>query len=126
MSSEFAHKITDAELEVMKVLWRAGEALSANRIRDRLQSQCSWDESTIKTLIARLTTKGVLLKEKRKSYCYTPLISENEYDEWVAGNVVHKIFNGRAKDLLSALVRTENLTKSDIDELRQMFDEVEE
>ena len=123
MFSVLADKISDSELEVMKVLWRAGEALPVNIIRETLQHERGWEATTIKTLIGRLTAKGVLLQEKRGSYYYTPLISESEYNEWAAGNLLQKLFNGSAKELLSALVRSDELTKSDIDELRRMFNE---
>ena len=121
MRSELANKISDSELEVMKVLWRAGKALPVNVIRETLQSERGWEATTIKTLVGRLTAKGVLLQEKRGAYHYSPLISESEYNEWAAGNLVRKLFHGRTKDLLSALVRSDELTMSDIEELRQMF-----
>ena len=121
MFSELANKISDSELEIMKVLWRANDALPVNVIRETLQSERGWEATTIKTLVSRLTAKGVLQQEKRGSFYYTPRISEGEYNEWAAGNLIQKLFHGSAKALLSTLVRSDELTKSDIEELRQMF-----
>ena len=49
--------ISPAELEIMRVLWAAGEPLSISEIRASL-SQSGWEASTIKTLVARLVKKG--------------------------------------------------------------------
>ena len=61
-------KISDAELEILEVLWAAGEALSANDIRTRLNQKKDWERTTVLTLIRRLLDKGVISQEKREVY----------------------------------------------------------
>lgn len=50
-------KISDAELEILEVLWSAGEALNANDIRARLDPKKGWERTTVLTLIRRLLDK---------------------------------------------------------------------
>ena len=121
MKNELAEKITASELEVMKLLWRAGDALPVTEIREQLQETRGWEPATIKTLIARLVTKGALRQEKRKVYYYSPLISEAAYNAWATGDLISRLYNGSARDLVAALVQTEGLTRADLDELRAMF-----
>lgn len=114
-------KISDSELEVMRVLWEAGDALPITEIRRSLQSSKGWEATTIKTLVQRLCAKGVLAQEKRNVFYYSPLVSEQEYNDWATGDLIRKLYRGSAKELVAALVRSDGLSKSDVDELRAMF-----
>lgn len=114
-------KITDSELEVMRVLWEAGDALPITEIRRSLQQRKGWEATTIKTLVQRLCAKGVLEQEKRNVFYYLPLVSEQEYNDWATGDLIRKLYRGSAKELVAALVRSDGLSKSDVDELRAMF-----
>ena len=121
MSNDLACKITGSELEVMKLLWRAEDALPVTEIREKLQASKGWEPATIKTLISRLVTKGAVRQEKRKVFYYSPLISEREYSSWATKDLISRLFNGRVQDLVAALVNSDGLTQDDLDELRQMF-----
>ncbi len=121
MSTDLASKITGSELEVMKLLWQAKDALSVTEIRKTLQQTKAWEPATIKTLISRLVTKGAVRQEKRDVYYYSPLIGEREYSQWATRDLISRLYNGRARDLVAALVHSDGLTREDIDELRQMF-----
>ncbi len=121
MVKELAPKISDSELEVMRVLWRAGDALPVTEIRETLQRSRGWEATTVKTLVSRLVTKGVLRQEKRSVFYYSPLISEAEYNDWATHDLISRVYHGSARDLVAALVRSDGLTQSDIDELRDLF-----
>ena len=121
MSDQLAGKITVSELEVMKLLWRAEEALPVTAIREQLQKAKGWEPATIKTLIARLVAKGAVRQEKRKLYYYSPLITEKEYSAWATGDLITRLYHGSARELIAALVDSDGLTQDDLDELRQMF-----
>lgn len=121
MSKDLAPKISDSELEVMRVLWRAGDALPVTEIREALQQSRGWEATTVKTLISRLVTKGVLHQEKRQVFYYSPLLSEEEYNDWATHDLISRVYHGSARDLVAALVRSDGLTQADIDELRDLF-----
>lgn len=121
MSQNLCDKISDSELEVMKLLWHAGDALPVTGIREELQRTKGWEATTVKTLVSRLVAKGVLRQEKRNVYYYSPLISEQEYNAWATGDLIRRLYNGSTRDLVAALVRSEGLSRADLDELRAMF-----
>ena len=121
MVKDLAPKISDSELEVMRVLWQAGDALPVTEIREALQRSRGWEATTVKTLISRLVTKGVLKQEKRGVFYYSPLVSEAEYNDWATHDLISRVYHGSARDLVAALVRSDGLTQSDIDELRCLF-----
>ena len=116
-----AERISDSELEVMKLLWKAGEPVTSTVIREELQSSMGWEATTIKTLISRLVHKEVISQEKRKVFYYRPLISESEYNAWATSRLINKLYKGSAAALVAALVDSQGLTDGDIDELRALF-----
>ena len=121
MSNDLACKITGSELEIMKLLWRAEDALPVTEIREKLQKSKGWEPATIKTLVGRLVSKGVVCQEKRNVFYYSPLITEKEYSAWATEDLITRLYNGSARDLVAALVNSDGLTQEDLDELRQMF-----
>ena len=119
--NQLAERIFDSELDVMKVLWEAEDALPVTVIREKLQERKGWEATTVKTLVSRLLGKGVIAQEKRKVFFYSPLVTEAEYNEWATSNLIHRLYKGSAKNLIAALVRSDDLTEADLKELREMF-----
>lgn len=60
-------KITDAELEVMEVLWQ-GEDLTLAQVKEGVTARKGWSGDTVKTLLRRLLEKGAVGQEKRGVY----------------------------------------------------------
>lgn len=61
-------KISEAELEVMKVLWSKSPQ-TANEVIEELEKNMDWNPKTIRTLINRLVHKKQLLTIKIKDVC---------------------------------------------------------
>ena len=116
-----ASKITGSELEVMRVLWIAKEALPIAAIRQTIEASSQWDSSTIKTLLRRLCQKGIVLAVKKEVFYYSPLISEVEYSDYMTQNMIDRLYGGSAKDMVASLVSGNRLNRQDIEELRAMF-----
>lgn len=120
--------VSDSELEILEVLWAAGNALNANEIRSALNDHKNWERTTVLTLIQRLVKKGAVTQEKRAQnnrevYYYTPCIAREEYVRAETKNFVEKFFKGHSKNLAAALVDSDALTKKDIEELRDYFNQ---
>ena len=114
-----AGKIQDAELEIMRVLWTADEPAALIDIRRELSARCGWEDSTIKTLLRRLCTKGIVKLERRG--VYSAIVTEAEYNQWSTRNYVGKLFEGSAKKLVASLLLNGQLSAEDIAELSAMF-----
>lgn len=115
--------VSDAELEILEVLWSADCALSANEIRSTLDKVKHWERTTVLTLIQRLLKKGVICQEKREVYYYTPCIQREDYVKEETKNFIDKFFHGSSRNLAASLVSSEALTKADIEELRDYFNQ---
>jgi BlaI family penicillinase repressor len=114
--------ISNAELEVMRLLWQEGRAMTLAQIRDELLQTTKWNHSTIKTLVFRLRDKGVIEPlDKYGAAQFVPLISESEYIRSEVPTFLSRVFEGNAKALAAALCQDGQLSESDIDELKQYF-----
>ena len=114
-------KISDSELDVMRILWREDRPLSFTEIRTELESKTDWKKSTIQTLVVRLRDKGVITAQEHYVTLYSPNVTEEEYVQTEGQNFLDKLFDGNAKNLVAALCRSGKLGESDVDELKQLF-----
>jgi BlaI family penicillinase repressor len=116
-------RISDAEIEVMKVIWEKKEVTSLEIIRE-LESH-NWNDNTVRTLINRLISKKAvgISKKEGKTYTYVPLIKENEYKVKRTKNFIKQLYNGSLNDMLLNFVDSNELSKSD---LRELLDQIED
>ena len=113
-------RLTDSELDVMRILWREGRPLKVSAFRDELEKIRGWNKSTTQTVITRMRDKGIIEPAERYGVArYVPLITEDEYI-LAEGRAVLERF-GSAKTLALAMVRNGHLTDGDIEELRGYF-----
>ncbi len=111
--------ISEAEHQVMKVIWNSHPA-TASEIIDVLINRTDWKPKTIKTLINRLLTKGAIGFEKSgREYVYFPIIKEADFVKTESRIFVKRIFDGALKPMLVSMVENEDLTLDDLDELRE-------
>ncbi len=114
-------QISEAEFEVMKIVWKYAP-INTNEITDRLVKTSSWRPKTIQTLIKRLVTKGVLDYEKQgRVFVYTPLVKKSEYIDQESNSFLKRYYDGDITAMLSAYVKSDKLTETDIDTLRSLL-----
>lgn len=120
--NQLAIKISDAEADIMRVLWENDKPVTYSHIRKTLIAKDSgWDSSTINTLVNRLVKKGILNQMKKDVFYYTPTVSQEEYMELKTKTFLHKIYKGNVKNLLSALVNYDEVTYEDLTELKKFL-----
>lgn len=119
-------KISDSELEVMKIVWDI-EPSTSNEIVEILSKNNIWKPKTIQTLIKRLVDKGVLKTEKltEKKYIYSASISKGEYEKYANSSFVKRVYNGSIKSMISSFIKTENITDEDLEELKSLLKDKE-
>ena len=114
--------ISDAEYEIISVLWSADEPMTAQDISEREEMK-KWKYSTIATLLKRMYEKGAVTYEKRGRYFYySPLIDEQEYKTEQTKSLVSRLYNGSVKNLVAALFENKQLSGDDVKDIKDMFD----
>jgi BlaI family transcriptional regulator, penicillinase repressor len=118
-------RISDAEWEIMKVLWTKSPA-TASDVIDALRDNKTWKDKTVKTLLSRLLQKGILSYEQiNRVYYYTPVLSEEECKRSERQSFLQRVYGGALKPMLVHFLQEEKLSSQEIDELRKILSEKE-
>ncbi|GBG10778.1 transcriptional regulator [Paenibacillus sp. MY03] len=113
--------ISDAEWDVMKIVWQAAP-LTAAEIIERLSGSKPWKPKTTKTLIGRLVQKQALgCNKDNREYLYFPLVSEDECVQAESHSFLQRIFGGSLKPMMAHFLETEKLSSEDIRELKELL-----
>jgi len=108
-------RISDAELEVMEVLWGCETPLTATDIAQRAGSGRDWSLATVKTLLSRLSAKGAIAyREEGRRYLYSPAIARDSYVGKESRRFVDQLFGGRLSPLVARLAEEDALSEDDI------------
>ena len=115
-------RLSDAELEVMEVLWRADQPLTATDIADGIGDARQWSLATVKTLLSRLLSKQAIQPTKDgRRFLYTPAIERDAYVGEESRRFVARLFGGRLSPLIAQLAGTEALDEDDVTEIRALL-----
>ncbi|MEJ2705525.1 MAG: BlaI/MecI/CopY family transcriptional regulator [Sedimentisphaerales bacterium] len=116
-------KISEAEWEVMKVLWKSSP-MTANDIVEKLIRRTSWKRETIRTLINRLVQKKALgFKKKGRQYDYFPLVSETQCVKAETKSFLSRLGSNAIEPMLVAFVEGKNLSPEKIARLKRILDQ---
>ena len=110
-------QISDAEWQVMKIIWMQGEQTSTDLIRV-LAERFDWSKSTIQTLLARLVEKECLTRKKEgKSFVYSALLTLDQSRDLLVQDIKDKVCSRRIKNLLADLIMECDFTLPDLEDL---------
>ena len=116
-------QISDAEWQVMKIIWMQGEQTSSDLIRV-LAERFDWSKSTIQTLLARLVEKECLTRKKEgKSFVYSALLTLDQSRDLLVQDIKDKVCSRRIKNLLADLIVECDFTLADLADLEAVISE---
>lgn len=116
-------QISDAEWQVMKIIWMQGEQTSTDLIRV-LAERFDWSKSTIQTLLARLVEKECLTRKKEgKSFVYSALLTLDQSRDLLVQDIKDKVCSRRIKNLLADLITECDFTQADLEDLEAVISE---
>lgn len=119
-------KISAAEWEVMKLLWKESP-LTSEKIINSLTEKMDWSTQTVKTFITRLLKKEAIGFEKvGRAYNYYPLISEDECIKAENQSFLQKVYDGAVGMLFTRFLEEETLSEEEIEELEQILKDKKE
>ncbi|RSI80571.1 Transcriptional repressor CopY [Streptococcus mitis] len=114
-------QISDAEWQVMKIIWMQGEQTSTDLIKV-LAERFDWSKSTIQTLLARLVEKECLTRKKEgKSFVYSALLTLDQSRDLLIKDIKDKVCSRRIKNLLADLIVECDFTQADLEELEEVI-----
>src|SRR3977135_3998584 len=113
--------LTAQELEIMKIVWRAGASTVRGVYEDLLERR-KIAYTTVMTMMNILEQKGYLKKtQKDRAYVYQATRPQKQVIRGMVREFVDRVFNGSAEPLLLHLVEDRRLSEEDLDEIRRMM-----
>lgn len=118
------YDITDAELEIMQVLWEKQEC-DLNQLIEGLQGEKN--KNTVKTLLRRVILKGAV-KSKKTNLKDTVYVATVKKDKFLASqneSFLKKLYNGKTGNLLLNFVENKKISKEELQKLMDILDKEE-
>ena len=118
-------RISDAELEVMEVLWASAGPITATDVAERVPADRNWSLPTIKTMLSRLNSKGAITyREENRRYLYSAAVARDSYVGKESRRFVDQLFGGRLSPLVARLAEDHALDDEDIAAIEAILKEL--
>ncbi|MHB1485344.1 MAG: BlaI/MecI/CopY family transcriptional regulator [Saccharofermentanales bacterium] len=115
-------KLPEAEFEIMRTIWANPDKTNCKDILNEISNKV-WKIQTVQTLLGRLVERGFLQTEKHgKDRTYYPLINEEEYLQFEAGDFISHYFNNSLVSLVNTFSSKNQLSEKDLEELKNLID----
>jgi predicted transcriptional regulator len=112
--------LSDLQLDLMRVLWRAGEL----NVADATAALGDRDlaHTTVATLLTRLEKRGVVAARRDgRLLVYRPLVSEAQVKRSMVSSLIAQVFRGDPKALLAHLVSEREVAPGDLEQVRALL-----
>ncbi len=110
------------QFRIMQVLWDRGRA-NAREITDTLNESESVAHSTVQTLLRQLEAKGAVgHEEEGRTFLFVPKLKEDKVKRTATRNLLKRVFGGSVGSLVAHLLKTERLSRSELEELQRLID----
>jgi len=111
---------TDAEIDILAVLWRLGPA-TVREVHEELGKDCGYT-TTLKQM-QLMTEKGLLKRSERfRSHIYEAGVPKEQTRQQIARDLLQRAFDGSAKSLVLGALSAEPASRQELAEIREMLD----
>lgn len=121
--------LTPTEVEIMEVLWEQTEPVSFTWLSDFFNNERdkAWKRPTLSTFLIKLSEKGfVTCKNRGRQMFYWAAMSVSDYEKQKANTILDTLYDGSVKKFMAALYDGEELSKHQIDDLKQWINDIDE
>lgn len=120
-------KLSDSELDIMKILWSRNDAMTSNEILDELKPYRDWKLASLMAALARMSEKGYVYCDRstRTNY-YSAVVGEEAYKVEESEQLLGRLFNKSATNLIASLYHGKKFSDKEISELKAYLDSLEE
>jgi len=117
-------RLPDAELEIMKIIWKCGGSATSFQISQELEGKREWAVTTVLNFLARMVDRGFLTVQRNgKVNTYISIVDEQDYLEMESRSFLERLHGNSLKSLIAALYSGETISRDDAEELKRFIDE---
>jgi predicted transcriptional regulator len=118
--------MSDAEREVLKVLWDHGPQTVRDVVSLLGERGQEWSRTTVITLLQRLETKGYVGSDKSQfAYVFRAIVSREDEMHARMSDLAGKLCDGDALPLVLAFAQRHKFSAEELARFRQMIDQLE-
>ena len=119
------HPVTSSEWSIMELLWESPKTLM--ELVSTLAETVGWSKSTVTTMVRRMTEKGLIdFDTDGRTKLFHATVTREEVVAQETDSLLSRAYHGSLGLMLSAMVGSKGLKKSDIDELYAVLKKAEE
>jgi len=125
MFKEPLQKPTASELEILRVLWARGPS-TVREVHEALRAKKDLGYTTVLKLLQIMTAKGTVRRDEgRRAHVYEACQPATETKRQLVGDVLQRVFEGSASELMIHALEGRPTSKKELEELRRLLDEYE-
>ena len=110
---------TEAELEILTVLWELGPS-TVRQVNQAINSKRPTGKTTTLKLMQIMVDKGLLVRDESvRPQLYRPTASKRQVQGKLLGNLLDRAFDGSASALVVHLLEQGNVSVDELDEIRK-------
>ncbi|MGB7581120.1 MAG: BlaI/MecI/CopY family transcriptional regulator [Sedimentisphaerales bacterium] len=114
-------ELTAGEWAIIQAVWD-NEPCAAPTIQEELEKKTGWSYSTVKTMMDRMVTKGLLRTQRiRNLILYSSVITKKEAQRGEIMRAVKRAFGGAMTPMMQFLLDSKNLTEEELNQLEAMI-----
>ena len=118
-------KPTASELEILRVLWTRGPS-TVRDVYEALNETKATGYTTVLKLLQIMTAKGTVRRnEDQRAHVYEACLSAEQTKRQLAGDMLQRVFEGSASDLMMHALAGRRTSRQEMQELRRLLDEHE-
>jgi len=116
---------TDLELEILKVLWEQGPS-TVRAVQERLAEERRIGYTTVLKMLQIMAGKGLVVRDERqRAHVYRPRESKRVVGRRIAGDLLNRVFDGSAAQLVVHALSKKKATPEELAEIRRLLEEIE-
>jgi predicted transcriptional regulator len=116
---------TDAELEILRVLWRLGPC-TVRQVQEALSESRPTGYTTALKLLQIMTEKGLVRRdESQRTHVYRARFEEEKTQQQLVGDLLARAFGGSAQKLVMQALAAKPASAQELAEIRKLLDELE-
>jgi BlaI family penicillinase repressor len=118
-------KPTEAELEILKVLWQHGPS-TVRFVNDILNSKREVGYTTTLKFLQIMNEKGLTVRDTdNKTHVYKAVINEADTKNRLIDDFVNNVFHGSAMNMVMQALGNQKISNADINDLKSIIEKIE-
>ena len=126
MATKSPPRPTDAELQILRVLWQRG-ASTVREVQEDLNETKPTGYTTVLKMLQIMTEKGLVRRdEQQRAHVYEAQLAQHQTQRQMVGDLLNRVFDGSASNLLMhALATKKSASPEELSQIREMLNELE-